>query len=214
MCVRKGIGVVSGEPLSVRRARRAARGARVRAAGARRRLSCFMSLRESWGKRMIITHCRVLWFFSINYLGTSPRKASGSTEGAPRSSHWDPRPLARRHRRVPLAGARRTPRAPTGRPRHYRARPRHFLWGTFLHCDLHLTFTTYVHPHAIANDNTALLKRETNTTFTNRPPFIINTRRNMVVCGAIIGRTSRLLHALGRVEVNRGSRQCRRGTPW
>ena len=106
----------------MRRARRAARGARVRAAGARRRLSCFMSLRESWGKRMIITHCRVLWFFSINYLGTSPRKASGSTEGAPRSSHWDPRPLARRHRRVPLAGARRTPRAPTGRPRHYRAR--------------------------------------------------------------------------------------------
>ena len=33
-----------------------------------------------------------------------------------------PAPLARRPRRVPLAGARRPPRAPTGRPRHYRAR--------------------------------------------------------------------------------------------
>ena len=29
-------------------------------------------------------------------------------------------------------GARRTQRAPTGRPRHYRARAMHFLWGTFL----------------------------------------------------------------------------------
>ena len=38
-----------------------------------------------------------------------------------------PAPLARRPRRVPLAGARRPPRLPLGG-----ACARHFLWGTFL----------------------------------------------------------------------------------
>ena len=55
-------------------------------------------------------------------LSTSGSKSEWAHGGRGSLTPLGPSPLARRPRRVPLAGARRPPRAPTGRPRHYRAR--------------------------------------------------------------------------------------------
>ena len=78
--------------------------------------------RSHWERRALPVGPRQVPLGGRVGLSKSDSKSEWEHQGRGSLAPLGPSRVARRPRRVPLAGARRPPRAPTGRPRHYRAR--------------------------------------------------------------------------------------------